>query len=145
MKEKKYLLNILLAAVMGIALLTAMVTKTFLPWLCLPAVNIPLVAAVSLVTLVLDSWLAPGAPRCWICVPVLSAVTFGLLPVASGYVPANEAIVLAITGGVTFTALTWMFTFACQRIISGRGGKIASLMTGLCLFLACQCFAGMIL
>ena len=145
MKENKYLLNTLLAIVLGIALLAAMVTKTFLPWLCMPAVSIPLVAGLSLISLLLDSWLAPKAQRCWICVPVLSAVTFGLLPVASGYVPTGEAILLAIVGGVVFTALTWMFSFASERLASGRAGKLASLMTAACLFLASQCFMGMIL
>ena len=145
MKENKYLLNTLLAIVLGIALLAAMVTKTFLPWLCLPAVSIPLVAGISLIALVIESWLTPGAERCWICVPVLSIVTFGLLPVASGYVAAAEAVKLAIVGGVVFTALTWMFSFASERLVSGRCGKVASLMTAGCLFLATQCFMGIIL
>ena len=145
MNEKKYLLNTLLAVVLGIALLAAAVTRTFLPWLCLPPLNIPMVAGISLIALLLDSWMAPGAERCWICVPALSAVTFGLLPAVSGYVPTGQALLLAVVGGVVFTALTWMFTFASDRVISGRGGKVALLTTALCLFLACQCFAGMIL
>lgn len=145
MKENKYLLNTLLAVVLGLALLAAVVTKTFLPWLCLPAVNIPLVAGISLIALLLDCYLAPGAERCWICIPLLSVVTFGLLPLAAGYVPAAQAGVLALVGGVVFTALTWLFTFASERLTSGRAGKVAPVMTALCLFLACQCFAGMIL
>ena len=145
MKENKYLLNTLLAAVLGILLLAAMVTKTFLPWLCMPAVSIPLVAAVCLVVLLADSWLAPDAERCWICVAVLSAVTFGLLPVVSGYVPAGKALVLGLVGGVVFTVLTWLFDFAKERMASGGAGKLAGVMTALCLFLASQCFVGMIL
>jgi len=64
MKENKYLLNTLLAAVLGVLLLAAMVTKTFLPWLCMPAVSIPLVAGICLIVLLADSWLAPDAERC---------------------------------------------------------------------------------
>ena len=145
MKENKYLLNTLLAIILGVVLLAAALTKTFLPWLCMPAVSIPLVAGISLLALLVDYYLAPGAERCWICIPLLSAITFGLLPVASGYVPAGQAIRLAIVGGVVFTALTWLFTFCAERMTSGRAGKLAPVMTALCLFLASQCFMGMIL
>ena len=145
MKEKTFLLNTLLAAVLGVALLAAMVTKTFLPWLCMPAVNIPLVAGISLLALLLDCYLAPGAQRNWIAIVVLSAASFGLLPLAAGYVEAAQAGMLALVGGVVFTALTWLFTFSAERMASGRAGKVAPVMTALCLFLACQCFAGMIL
>ena len=145
MKEKTFLLNTVLAGVMGIALLAAMVTKTFLPWLCLPTVNIPLVAAVSLVALLVESYLAPGARRNWIAILILSAVSFGILPLAGGYVAAAKCGKLALVGGVVFTALTWMFTFASERMTSGKIGKLAPVMTAGCLFLATQCFANILL
>ena len=145
MKEKTFLLNVLLAVVLGAALLGAMVTKTFLPWLCLPAVNIPLVAAVSLVALLAECYLAPGARRCWIAILILSAVSFGILPLAGGYVAAAECGKLALVGGVVFTALTWMFTFASERMTSGKLGKLAPVMTAVCLCRATQCFAGILL
>ena len=145
MKDHKYTLNTLLAIVLGIALLAAMVTKTFLPWLCMPAVTIPLVAGMCILALLVESYVAPHAKRCWICIPVLGAATFGLLPAASGYVAWSEAAMLALVGGVTFTVLTWMFTFANERMVSGRVGKLAPIMTAACLFLATQCFTGMVL
>ena len=145
MKDHKYTLNTLLAIVLGIALLAAMVTKTFLPWLCMPAVTIPLVAGMGILALLVESYVAPKAQRCWICIPVLSAVTFGVLPAAAGYVAWAEAGMLALVGGVTFTVLTWMFTFANERMVSGKAGKLAPIMTAACLFLATQCFTGMLL
>jgi len=145
MKDNKYTLNIVLAIVLGIALLAAMVTKTFLPWLCMPAVTIPLVAGMGILALLVESYLVPKPERCWICIPVLSAATFGVLPAAAGYVAWTEAAMLALVGGVVFTVLTWMFTFANERIRSGGIGKLAPIMTAGCLFLATQCFTGMLL
>ena len=145
MKKNMYLLNTLLAAVLGAALLAAVVIRAFAPIIIIPKLNIPNMVLVSLVALLLDHYLAPGAKRCWICIPVLSVITFGLLPLASGYVAAGMAVKLAIVGGAVFTALTWMFSFAAERLISGRCGKLAALMTAGCLFLATQCFMGMIL
>lgn len=145
MKDNKYTLNILLAIVLGIALLAAMVIKTFLPWLCMPAVTIPLVAGMGILALLVESYVAPKAQRCWICIPVLSAASFGVLPAAAGYVAWTEAGLLALVGGVVFTVLTWMFTFANERMVSGRVGKLAPIMTAACLFLATQCFTGMVL
>ena len=41
MKNKMYLLNTMLAAVLGIALLIAVLVRTFAPIIILPALNIP--------------------------------------------------------------------------------------------------------
>ena len=145
MKETKYLLNALLAAVLGVILLSAVLLRTFVPWLVLPVLNIPMIAGISLIALLLEAYLYPGSKRCWICAAILSAVTFFLLPLAAKSATLPEAAILALVGAVVFTALTWLFTFATERMTSSGVGKAAPAMTALCLFLACQCFAGMIL
>lgn len=145
MKENTFLLNTLLAAVVGVALLAAVVVKTFAPWLRLPAVDIPLMAGLSLVVVLLEHYLASSAPRSWPVILLLAAATFGLLPWAAGYVPAVQAPMLAVVGGGVFTLATWLFTFACERMTSGGVGKAAPVVTAVCLFLAGQGFAGMLL
>ena len=78
MKNKTYILNTFLTAVLGIYLLVAVVVRAFCPQIILPKANIPNMVLVSLVALVLDHYLAPDAKRCYICIPVFSAVTFVL-------------------------------------------------------------------
>ena len=79
MKNKTYILNTFLALVLGIYLLIAIFVRTFCPAIILPKASVPNLVLLSLIALVLDHYLAPDAKRCYICIPVLSAVAFGLL------------------------------------------------------------------
>ena len=63
MKNKTYILNTFLTAVLGIYLLVAVIVRTFCPQIILPKANIPNMVLVSLVALVLDHYLAPDAKR----------------------------------------------------------------------------------
>ena len=78
MKENKYFLNTALALVLGVAGVAAVLVRTFAPNIIIPGLDIPNLVLLSLAALVVDHYAAPGAKRCWICVAVLSAVTFGL-------------------------------------------------------------------
>ena len=83
MKNKTYTLNTLLAAVLSVALLICVLVRALAPRMILPQLDIPNMVLISLVALVLDHYIAPGAKRCYICIPLFAAVTFGLLPFAS--------------------------------------------------------------
>ena len=100
---------------------------------------------ISLVALVLEHYLVPDAKRCYICVPVFAAVTFGLLPFAACFVGAGEAIKLAVVGGVVFTATTWLFTTIQDRLSSGPAAKASAFFSAVSLYMAAQCFMGMFL
>lgn len=145
MKEKKYFLNCALAAIFGTALLACVITRAFAPRIILPQLSIPNAVLLSLAALVADYYLAPGAKRCYVCIPLLSAVTFGLLPFAAGFVTALEAIRLAVTGAAVFTAATWLYTSICDRLSSGPAAKCAPVLSAFGLYLAAQCFAGWLL
>lgn len=145
MKNKTYILNTLLAAVLGVALLIAVFVRTFAPAVIIPALNIPNMVLLSLVALVLDYYLAPGAKRCYICIPVFSAVTFGLLPWAAAFTVPVEALTLAIIGCVVFTLTTWLFSSITDRISSGPAAKAAPIVSALSLYLAIQCLMGILL
>ena len=144
MKKNTYLLNTLLAVVLGGALLIAVLVRTFAPIIIIPALDIPNMVLVSLAALLLDHYLAPGAKRCWICIPVLSVVTFGLLPFAACFVGAAEAVKLAVLGGVVFTATAWLFTSIQDRLSSGPACKAAPVVSAFGLYLASQCFMGIL-
>ena len=76
MKKNTYTLNTLLAMVLGATLLAAVLVRTFAPRIIIAELDIPNMVLISLVTLVLDHYLAPDAKRCYICIPVFSAITF---------------------------------------------------------------------
>ena len=100
MKKNTYTLNTLLAMVLGATLLAAVLVRTFAPRIIIAELDIPNMVLISLVTLVLDHYLAPDAKRCYVCIPVFSAITFGLLPFAACFVGAVEALKLAVSGGM---------------------------------------------
>ena len=145
MKKNTYTLNTILAAVLGAALLVCIFVRTFAPRMILPELDIPNLVLISLVALVLDHYLAPNADRCYICVSVFSAITFGLLPFAAAFVGAMEALKLAVAGGVVFTVLTWLFSSVQDRLSTGPAAKAAPVVSAFGLYLAVQGLMGMIL
>lgn len=145
MKNKTYTLNTILAAVLGAALLICILVRTFAPRIILPELDIPNLVMISLVALVLDHYLAPNAERCYICIPVFSAITFGLLPFAAAFVGAMDALKLAVAGGVVFTVMTWLFSSVQDRLSTGPAAKAAPVVSAFGLYLAVQGLMGMIL
>ena len=145
MKNKTYFLNTVLALCVTLGLLICLLVKVFQPAAVLPELNIPNVVAISLAALLLDHFLAPGAKRCYICIPVFAVITFGLLPWAVGFVPGEEVLKYAIGGGVTFTVTTWLFSSMTDRMSSGHSSAAAAVASAVGLYLACQAFAGILL
>ena len=143
--QKSYTLNILLAAVVGLASLAGLLCRVFLPGAVFPVVSLPAVAALALLALVLECYLVKDVPRRdWGMTGLLGVITFGLLPLGAGVTAAGEAARLAAVGGSVFLVLTFLFTTLRERLSSGRTGPLAPLVTGGVLFLACQCFIGMV-
>lgn len=145
MKDRSYFLNTALAVVVTIALLAVVIVRTFAPWLVIPRLNIPNIVLLSLAALVVDHYAAPGVKRCYICIPVFSAVTFGLLPLAAGLVPAQESLKLALIGGAVFTVVTLLFSSIQERLSSGPAAKAAPVLSAFGLYLAAQCLTGILL
>lgn len=145
MKKNTYTLNTVLAAVLGIALLACILVRTFAPRVILPELDIPNLVLISLVALVLDHYLDPYADRCFFCIPMFAAITFGLLPYAACMVSGAEAAKLALIGGVAFPLLTWSFDSVQDRLSTGDGTKVAPVMCAFGLYLAVQGLMGMIL
>ena len=143
MKNRTYTLNTILAAVYGLAMLAVILVRAFLPRIILPQWNLSELALVSLVALVLDHYMAPGAKRCYICIPVFSALAFGLLSFG-GYLGIAESMRIMVLGAVVFTATTWLFTSMVDRISSGPVAKAAPIVSATCLYLAIQCIMGIL-
>ena len=144
MKNKTYLLNTMLAAVLTLALLIAVLVRTFFPIIIIPALDLPNMVLISLVALLADHYLAPAAKRCYICIPVLSAISFGLLPWAACFVGAAAALKLGILGAVVFTVTTWLYSSIQDRLSSGPACKAAPLLSAFGLYLAAQSLMGLL-
>ena len=145
MKKNTYTLNTLLAAVLGAALLVCIFVRTFVPRFILPEPDIPNLVLISLVALLLDHYLAPGAERCYICIPMFSALTFGLLPYAAAFVTGGEALELTFAGCLVFTITTWLFSSIQDRLSTGPDAKAAPVVSAVGLYLAVQGLMGMFL
>ena len=143
MKKQTDILNALLAAVLGVALLVCILVRTFAPNVIIPELNVPNMVLLSLLALVAEHYIAPGAKRCWACTAVLAAVTFGLLPWAACFVGGAQALKLAVVGGVVFTVVAALFASIQDRLSTGPAAKAAPFMSALGLYLAAQVLSGM--
>ena len=144
MKNRTTILNTTLAAVLGVTLLASIVGKMMCPQLILPQINIPYLAAVSLVALVITSFVNTEE-GCIYCQIVLAALTFGLLPMVAGMVSSTVVVKLALCGGIVFGALDLMVNAMTKRIAMAGICKCAVIPSAFVMYLACQCFAGIIL
>ena len=142
MKNKTYTLSTVLTAVLAAVLAVMVVLRAVSPQLILMEFDIVSITAISLVALVLDHYLAPGAKRCYICIPIFAALSFGILPAAAGMVALKYALGLALSGAVIFTLCTFVFTSIQDRLSSGPAARLAPVMSALGIWLAVQAFAG---
>jgi len=145
MKNNKYLLSTILAAVVFVALAVMLVVRVCLPAAVLPPINIPNMVLLSVVALLIEHFLTKGNPRCYICIPVFGALVFGILPLMAGFACQHDFWKFGLVGAVIFTATTFLFTSAQDRLLTGPKAKAAMVITAIGIWLASQCFAGIIL
>lgn len=143
MEKKTMILNALLAATLGAGLLVGMIWRTFQPNVVLADLDIPAMAAIVLIALLIEYFVTGLQKRAWVLQIILAAVTFAVLPWAADIPYAG--IKVAICGAVVFAVLTWIFDSVAQRLDVTTECKGAMVPTAFVLYLACQCFMGMIL
>lgn len=142
MERNEYRLSTLLAGIVAVILLGFLIAPVIAPAIILPPVDIPNLVLVSLIALLADYFVKPGAKRNYPAVFLFSAVTFGLLPMAAGLAAFAEVWKLALMGSIVFTVTTFLFTSLLSRLSTGRSGKTAAVAGALGLYLAAQCFLG---
>ena len=145
MKKNQYFLNTVLAIVVFVACAIALLVRVWMPAAVIPELNIPNMVALSVIALLIEHFLTKGNPRCYICIPVFGALTFGILPLMAGFACQHDFWKYGLVGAVVFTVTTFLFTSATDRLLTGPKAKAAAVITGLGIFLAAQCFAGIIL
>ena len=145
MKNNRYLHIVLLTAVLFAALCVAVVIRSLIPAFNLPALNIPNMVFLGMIALLLEYFIAGCNPRCYVCTFLFGAVAFGVLPLMAGFACVHDFWKYGLVGGAVFTAVTFLFTSAVSRIRTGPKAKAAVALTGLGIWLAAQCFAGILL
>ena len=145
MKNNKFLLPILLIGVLFIALLAGMLVQIFLPAAILPPLNIPNMVLLSLLALLFEHFLSKDSSRCYLCVALFGIASFAALPLMAGFACVHDFWKFGLVGGVTFTVTTWLFTSAAKRLQTGPKAPAALVLTCLGIYLASQCFAGILL
>ena len=145
MKNSKYFFNAILIVVVFLVMAVFMTLKLIQPAVILLPLNIPNMVLLCLVALLIEYYVAPGNERCYIYIPVMSALTFGILPLMAGFACVHTFWKFGLVGGVVATATVWLFTSMSDRLLSGPKAKAAAALSAFGLYLAAQCFAGIIL
>lgn len=143
MEKKSFVLNVLLAVVLGAGLLAGMVWRVFQPNVVLTDLEIPSIAALVLIALVIEYLVKGTQKRAWLQQTILAALTFAILPFAAGLSCAGISVTLC--GTIVFAVLTWMFDAVADRMEITADCKYAMIPTAFVMYLACQCFMGMII
>lgn len=145
MKDKTYLLNTVLAVLLGVILLAAVIVRVFMPIIIIPTPDVPDMVLLSLLALLAEHYVTGRAKRSYGVIFLLAAVTFGLLPWAAGFAEVGEIWKNALAGGIIFTVTTWVFTSIQERMLSGAASKAAPVVNALGIYLAAQCLVGIFL
>ena len=143
MKAVTFKLNTVLAGVVGAACLLAVLLRAFAPitaWL--PNIDIPCLAAVSILAMVIDCYIdyftgVKKPARCWALTAAMALLTFWLMPWA--------ALRIGVIGAILFTVLAFLFGTIRERLLSGKSNVLTPACVGFVMYLACQCFMGILL
>ena len=144
MKENRYFRNIALTGVVGLALAACIVTRTLAPMAVLPKLDIPNMVLLCLAALVLEHYRNGAGARFSFVSCIFAGLTFCILPWAAGFVTVKEALTLGIMGYVVYGLTVLLFNSVQDRLSTGPAAKAAPIFTALGLFLAAQCFVGLI-
>ena len=145
MKNNRYFLNIVLASVLFVLLIAGMIIRVVAPTAVLPVLNIPTMVLISVLALYIEYLIVPNNPRCYICIPVFGAICFGILPLMAGFACQHTFWKFGLVGGAVFTVTAFLFTSMTERLQTGPKARGALLLSSVGIWLAAQCFAGIIL
>lgn len=145
MKNNKYFLHTVLTFVLFMALTVCLLIRVWQPAVNLPGLNIPNMVLLCVAALLLEHFLTSGNPRCYVFTALFGMAAFGILPLMAGFACVHDFWKYGLVGGCVFTVTTFFFTSATQRLKTGPKARAAAVLTGLGIYLASQCFTGILL
>ena len=129
---------------MGILCLIHVLVKAFSPGTILSPIGIPFFVAVSVTALVLECYLVGSVHREWLVSVIFAGATFTFLPVFAGWSIDLPLWKLFIAGMFVFGVTDVLYRSIGKRMSSGPSSKLAPFANGLILYLASQCFQGLL-
>lgn len=135
MKKNPFFVNVLLVILTGLVCLAELLIRMLSPATLLPRFDLPMLAAISLLALVLETYIGLSEKRYWAPVILLGGVTLTALPLCAGIALSQPIWAAFLAGCAVFGVLCLLFT-GCRERMTGR---LAPLACGVILFLACQC------
>ena len=145
MKNNKFLLHMILAAVLFVALTIGLLVRVWLPAAIIPPLNIPNMVLLSVIALLIEYFIAKGNPRCYWATALFGVLSFAVLPLMAGFACFHDFWKYGLIGGCVFTAVTFVFASATDRLTTGPKAPGAVVLTGAGIYLAAQCFAGILI
>ena len=144
MKQRTYLLNLLLAAAVFALCAAGVLFDALAPYVMLPHAGLPLMVLLTAIPLAVEHYL--GAPKKRDCIgsTVLAGLTFSVLPACAGLTGDVPVWLLFVSGAAVFAVTTVLYTSMGQRMASGPKAKAAPAVNALLLFLAAQFFQGIL-
>lgn len=144
MKNNTLKLNVLLAAVVGIACLALAVAGAMAPMAILPKFDLTMMLGLSLIALAVEAYWGPTPRYPWPVTVVLGGVTFALLPWCAGVAGAVPVWKLGLCGAAVFGVAALLYSSIRERIATGGVAWLAPVGSALMLFLAGQCLIGLL-
>ena len=134
--------SICLSVTLLAAGLAAQIAAALVPNIILPALDIPTLADLSLLALVLEVILFGENHRFWATSLIVGTVAFGVLSLCAGSVPTVlDVLRVGILGGAVFLICEVLLHSILDRISSGAAGKYPrsmAVVSALLLWLAAQ-------
>lgn len=145
MRKNSCILPMLLTGLLTVYLLAVVILRALMPWVIFPLLDLPMLVLFSLAALLGEHYLAPEAEHHYLCLALLGAVSFGVLPAVAGFAGWQQALLLAGLGGTVFALTAAVFASIRRRLASGPKAPLAPVVCALCLYLAAQALHGVLL
>ena len=131
--------------ILGVAVAVCTVLRTLIPMGVLPKLDIPNMVLLSLAALLVDHYMGKSTGKGKLLSAIPAGLSFGLLPYAAGFCVPMEAVKAGLVGAAVFALTALLYGSVQERLASGPKAKAAPVLSALGLYLAAQCFAGMLL
>lgn len=145
MKKINCLRSVLFTVTLAVTMLGCVLARLVYPMVILPQWNIPNLAALSALVLVLEHYIGGQEKQNYLTLLVFSCLSCALLPWATGWIVPGQMPLYGISGGLTFTATAWLFDSLRERLSSGPAAKAAPALGALGIWLAAQALQGILL
>lgn len=144
MKKQVYFKNILLIIEMFLLCGAVVAVRTFFPGFVLPRIGIPMLTVLSVIPMMINDICNIGCEEVRPVSLLLAGLTFTLLPLSAGWSAGLPLWKLFVAGTVVYGVTEIVYTSILRRISTGTRVPMAPVVNGFLLWLASQCFQGML-